>query len=69
MGFVQALRSLDLKKTPAISETIDWAKSLLLLNAESLESDLVANTLNVLLKFEEDIENTKSNLASILKQA
>ena len=69
VGFVQALRSLDLKKTPAISETIDWAKSLLLLNAESLESDLVVNTLNVLLKFEEDIENTKSNLASILKQA
>ena len=69
MEFVQALRSLDLKKTPAISETIDWAKSLLLLNAESLESDLVVNTLNVLLKFEEDIENTKSNLASILKQA
>ncbi len=69
VGFVQALRSLDLKKTPAISETIDWAKSLLLLNAESLDPDLVVNTLNVLLKFEEDIENTKSNLASILKQA
>ena len=67
--FVQALRNLDLKKTPAISETIDWAKSLLLLNAGSLEYDLVINTLNVLLKFEEDIENAKSNLPSMLKIA
>ena len=66
---VDFIRSLDLYKPPGIAETIDWAKSLLLLNAESLESDLVVNTLNVLLKFEEDIESTKSNLASILRQA
>ncbi len=67
VAFVQDLRKLDLKKTPAISETIDWAKSLLLLNTKSLEHDLVANTLNVLLKFEEDLETVRTALPAILK--
>jgi MoxR-like ATPase len=66
--FVHSLRQLDLKKAPAISETIDWARSLLLLHADSLEQDLVADTLNVLLKFEEDIEAATPELRK-LRQA
>tara|TARA_B110000285_G_scaffold214560_1_gene260072 strand:- start:488 stop:1441 length:954 start_codon:yes stop_codon:yes gene_type:complete len=64
--FVHSLRQLDLKKAPAISETIDWARSLVLLHANQLEEELVRSTLNVLLKYEEDIEATDSELRSLL---
>ena len=67
--FVHSLRQLDLKKLPAISETIDWARSLLLLHADQLEEDLVRSTLNVLLKFEEDIEATDNELRSLVRDS
>ena len=66
VGFVHSLRQLDLKKAPAISETIDWARSLILLHADQLEEELVRSTLNVLLKYEEDIETTDSELRNLL---
>ena len=65
--FVHSLRQLDLKKAPAISETIDWARSLLLLHANSLDEDLVRSTLNVLLKFEDDIEATDGELRKLVR--
>jgi len=66
VAFVQSLRDLDLKKAPAISETIDWARSLLLLHAGSLTPDIVRETLNVLLKFEDDIRSVDGHLTSLL---
>lgn len=69
VAFVHALRDLDLKKTPAISETIDWARSLLLLHAGSLDAELVENTLNLLLKFEEDIDTAGDSLRELLGAA
>ena len=65
VDFIHELRNLDLKKVPAISETIDWVKTLLLLHMESLDSQLVKDTLNVILKFQEDIENVDGEIASI----
>ena len=65
VSFIHELRELDLKKVPAISETIDWARTLLLLHTESLDPELVRNTLNVILKFQEDIENVESEINSI----
>ena len=65
VAFIHELRELDLKKMPAISETIDWARTLLLLHAEALEPDLVRDTLNVILKFQEDIENVDSEINAI----
>ena len=65
VAFIQELRDLDLKKVPAISETIDWARTLVLLHAESLDADLVRETLNVVLKFQEDIENVHGELAAL----
>ncbi|HOK06587.1 MAG TPA: MoxR family ATPase [Syntrophales bacterium] len=53
--FIHEVRKLDLKKLPSISETLDWARVLVILNAESLNPDLVRDTLNIFLKFEEDI--------------
>jgi len=67
--FVHSLRQLDLRKAPAISETIDWARSLLLLHADQLDEELVRSTLNVLLKFEEDIEATGGELRKLLRPA
>ena len=64
--FVQAVRSLDLKKAPAISETVDWAKSLVLLHARDLDSALVIETLNVLLNYEEDIKTAEGQLPKLM---
>ena len=63
--FIHELRDLDLKKSPAISETIDWARTLLLLHADSLDPQLVRDTLNVILKFQEDIENVNGEVMAI----
>jgi len=68
VAFVHAIRELDLKKQPAISETIDWARSLLLLHATELDDDLLRSTLNVLLKFEQDIEAAESELPTLLRE-
>jgi MoxR-like ATPase len=62
---VAAIRALDLKKAPSISETLDWAQSLALLNADILTPELVASTLNLVLKYESDIEKARGHLAHI----
>jgi MoxR-like ATPase len=69
VSFVQQLRTLDLKKMPSVSETIDWAKVLVLLHAPVLQVDLVRDTLNVLLKFEADIEIAGKQLATLTHKA
>jgi MoxR-like ATPase len=68
VSFVQSLRELDLKKSPAISETIDWAQSLLLLHADSLDQQVVEDTLNVLIKFQQDIELVEAELLALLRK-
>ncbi|MBB5187836.1 MoxR-like ATPase [Zhongshania antarctica] len=69
VDFVHSVRSFDLKKQPAISETIDWARSLLLLHSDSLSKQLVEDTLNVLLKYEEDIAMVTPELHSLIKKS
>jgi MoxR-like ATPase len=69
VAFVQELRERDLKKTPAISETIDWARTLVLLNSDALDAELVRDTLNVLLKFQDDIDSVEPELHSLLDRA
>ena len=69
VSFIQQLRSMELKKLPSISETIDWAKTLLLLNADSLSVEIVKDTLNAVLKFEEDVEIVREQLGAITKKA
>jgi len=53
--FVQQLRQMDLRKVPSISETLDWARALIALNADTIEPGMLRNTLNVLLKYEADL--------------
>jgi len=62
------LRTLDLKKTPSISETLDWARALLALNAKDLDSDVVNQTLNVILKYEGDVRKAQGELAKLLEK-
>jgi MoxR-like ATPase len=62
---VRSLRKLDLRKAPSVSETIDWARTLLVLGAPELDAQLVKSTLHVLLKYETDIELAKRELARI----
>ncbi|HUN41289.1 MAG TPA: MoxR family ATPase [Acetobacteraceae bacterium] len=69
VSFVQQLRGLDLKKVPSVSETIDWARVLVLLHASVLEVELVRDTLNVLLKFEADIELAGKQIATVTHKA
>jgi MoxR-like ATPase len=56
---VQSLRSMDLKKNPSVSETLDWARALVMLNAKSLTRDVLENTLTVLLKYEADVARAR----------
>ena len=56
---VHKLRSLDLRKSPSISETLDWAKSLVALNAKQLDRATLDNTLGVLLKHESDLQKVR----------
>jgi len=67
--FIHELRDQDLKKVPSISETIDWARTLLLLHADKLEPELVKSTLNVILKFQEDIDSVQPKLVALTAQA
>ena len=56
---VQQLRHMDLRKVPSISETLDWARALLTLNAKSIDEETMRNTLTVLLKYETDVQRAR----------
>jgi MoxR-like ATPase len=60
---VQRLRKLDLKKHPSVSETIDWARALVLLNKSSLDAKTLEDTLTVLLKHEHDVQRAQRVLS------
>ncbi len=53
---VQQLRQMDLRKVPSVSETLDWARALVVLNASSIDEETMRNTLTVLLKYESDVK-------------
>ena len=63
------VRTLDLKKQPSVSETIDWARVLVLLQASELGHEMVKDTLNVLLKYEADIEATLPHVTTFVAKA
>src|SRR5512137_3000660 len=62
--FVQKLRKSDMRKSPSISETLDWANALVALNASNLDKDVLEDTLSVLLKHEADLQKAKRQLVS-----
>ncbi|MBW8012188.1 MAG: MoxR family ATPase [Chloroflexi bacterium] len=62
---VQRLRGMDLRKSPSISETLDWAKALVTLNSSNLDSETLDKTLSVLLKHETDLTRAKRRLRQL----
>lgn len=56
---VQSLRSMDLRKSPSISETLDWARALVTLNINNLDKQSLNTTLSILLKHENDLQRAK----------
>jgi len=66
VALMAKIRELDLKKTPSISETLDWARALMALNADSIDEEIVSDTLNVILKYEGDIKKAQSELSKLI---
>lgn len=60
----RSVRNMDLKKAPSVSETLDWAHTLLALGIEHIDNDVIADTLHVLLKYQTDIERALKELGS-----
>jgi MoxR-like ATPase len=67
--FIQSLRDQDIRKVPSISETVDWARTLLLLHVDALDPQMVRETLNVILKRQSDITAIDSKLDEISRAA
>ncbi|HSN19823.1 MAG TPA: MoxR family ATPase [Usitatibacter sp.] len=70
VAFVQRLRAMDLYKAPGVAETIDWTRSLLLLDAITLDPQTVSDTLGALLKYQDDLSRLpREEIASLLEEA
>ncbi len=63
---INRIRDLDLKKQPCISETIDWAKALMVLQANDLSPEVLSDTLNVICKYQVDTKMVRENLDKVL---
>ena len=59
---VRSVRQLELKKAPSVSETLDWARTLVLLGIESIDVEQAKQTLHILLKYQSDIEKAAKEL-------
>ena len=66
--FVQSLRKMVLKKAPSISETLDWARTLILLGVDDIDAELVTDTVNTLLKYQQDIKKVEERLGGLLPE-
>jgi MoxR-like ATPase len=66
VGAVQKIRAMDLRKPPSVSESLDWARSLVILNAQTLDPALVDSTLSMLVKYEKDLERVRGALDKVL---
>ena len=64
---VRSIRQMDLKKAPSVSETLDWARTLLLLNLDAIDADVAKDTLHILLKYQTDIAKAAKELGTTLE--
>jgi MoxR-like ATPase len=61
---VRSIRTLELKKSPSVSETLDWARTLVLLGIETIDAKQATETLHILLKYKTDIAKATKELAA-----
>jgi hypothetical protein len=64
---VRAIRQLDLKKKPCVSETLDWAQALIVLQVEDLSPAVALQSLNVVCKYRSDAEQVEAKIDKLLK--
>ena len=64
---IRKIRKLDLKKSPSIAETIDWAQSLIALQINELTPEIVSETLNIICKYQVDMEKVRKNINRVLQ--
>jgi MoxR-like ATPase len=69
VNVIQSLRKLDLKKTPGISESLDWVKALTLLNVKTLDEALVNETLDTIVKYEGDVRKAQEELKDYIEKS
>jgi MoxR-like ATPase len=63
---IRRMRALDLRKSPSISETLDWAQALVLLNAEAINRELIEETLQLLIKYDRDTTRVSEQMEWLL---
>jgi MoxR-like ATPase len=61
---VRSIRQLELKKAPSVSETLDWARTLLLLGIDTVDAEQAKETLHILLKYQTDIAKATKELSN-----
>jgi MoxR-like ATPase len=61
---VRSIRTLELKKSPSVSETLDWARTLVLLGIQTIDAQVATETLNILLKYQSDIAKAAKELST-----
>jgi MoxR-like ATPase len=64
---VRSIRSLELKKHPSVSETLDWARTLIILGVENIDAEQAKDTLHILLKYQSDIQKATKELTTTSK--
>jgi MoxR-like ATPase len=69
LAVVRAIRQMDLKKAPSISETLDWATAVKVLGRDVIDEDLISGTLSLLVKEQKDLEKVHANIRSLTRQA
>lgn len=69
VGVVRYIRGMDLKKLPSISETIDWARSIMVLGGDAIDERLIEDTLSLLVKEQKDLEKVQASVKSLARQA
>ena len=61
---VRSIRQMELKKSPSVSETLDWAQTLMLLGVTKIDAETATNTANILLKYQSDIAKASKEFAN-----
>lgn len=61
---VRSIRQMELKKSPSVSETLDWARTLVLLGVEKVDAEVATNTANILLKYQSDVAKAVKEFAN-----
>jgi MoxR-like ATPase len=60
---VRSIRQIELKKSPSVSETLDWARTLVLLGIDNIDIEVAKESLHILLKYQSDIEKARKELS------